>query len=337
MIRPALFALALLAAPAPALAECVGRNLIDTMPAETQARIDEAVAKVPYHRGLLWRATKGEARMVLVGTYHFADPRHEAMMARIAEPLAGAAALYVEAGPEEEAKLQDALQTDPSLMFDTSGPTLPERLSANEWARLSAAIEDRGVPAVLASRMRPWYAALLLGISPCMMESLTSTGDPGGLDRLLTQMAQTMDVPVRALEPWDTVFSLFAGLTPEQEEDMIRATLPAAEHADDYAATLTDAYFDADVWRIWEFGRFDAYETSGLPPETVDEQMELAQTMLMDQRNRNWIAPLVEGAEAAAAEGKGIVAGFGALHLPGQQGVLQLLADEGWVLERLDG
>ena len=117
---------------------------------------------------------------------------------------------------------------------------------------------------------------------------------------------------------------------------MIRAALPAAEHADDYATTLIDAYFDQDVWMLWEFGRVDAYANSDLPREAVDRQLELAQRELMVRRNRAWIAPLTDAARDAADAGKGIVAGFGALHLPGEAGVLALLAAEGWTLERLD-
>ena len=47
------------------------------------------------------------------------------------------------------------------------------------------------------------------------------------------------------------------------------------------------------------------------------------------------IAPLLEGAAEAGDEG--IVAAFGALHLPGEAGVLSLLQDEGFTITRLDG
>ena len=56
---------------------------------------------------------------------------------------------------------------------------------------------------------------------------------------------------------------------------------------------------------------------------------------LMDNRNRAWIAPLLAGAEAAARDGRGIVAGFGALHLPGRNGVLALLAQQGFTVTPL--
>ena len=117
---------------------------------------------------------------------------------------------------------------------------------------------------------------------------------------------------------------------------MIVYTLPAAQHADDYATTMTDAYFDEDVWQIWEFGRIDAYRNSGLPKAEVDRMTDEAQVLLMDARNQSWIAPLTETAEGAATRGKGIVAAFGALHLPGEQGVLRLLEKDGWTIERLE-
>jgi uncharacterized protein len=322
-----------------ALAEsCEGQNVFETMPPERAAAIEAATAGVPFRRGLLFEAVRDDARITLVGTYHFADPRHEALADRVSDRLASAAALYVEAGPEEEARLTEALAADPTLMVDPTGATLPERLEPEEWQQLTTALNDRGIPAIMAARLRPWYVSMMLGISPCMMRQMAEAGGKaGGLDHMLVDRAEAQALEVRALEPWDTVFALFADLSPEEELDMIRANLPAAAYADDYAVTLTDAYFEGDVWKIWEFARHDAYANSGLSREEIDAQLALAQERLMDQRNRAWIAPLLEGASAAAAEGKGIVAAFGALHLPGESGVLRLLEAEGFEITRLDG
>ncbi|WP_207103153.1 TraB/GumN family protein [Paracoccus shandongensis] len=327
--------LALWAGAAPA-SECLGSNLFDTMPTDQRALIDAAVAGVPYHQGLLWRASKGDQSITLVGTYHFGDPRHDPMLARLEPVIADAALVLVEAGPAEERRLTEALSSDPTLMVDPTGPTLPERLSERDWQLLSMAMAERGTPAVVTSKLRPWYVAMMLGISPCMMKQVTETGAQG-LDHRLVERAEALDIPVRALEPWDTVFTLFRDLTPDQEIEMIRAALPAAAHADDYAVTVTDAYFAGDIWAIWEFGRFDAYRTSGLTRDQVDAQMALAQERLMDGRNESWIGPLTRGARDAARQGKGIVAGFGALHLPGEGGVLRLLERDGWTITRLDG
>ncbi|CAM3025539.1 hypothetical protein SAMN04488021_10385 [Paracoccus aminovorans] len=320
-----------LALPA-AAQDCAGRNLFDAMPPARLAELRGATEDIPNHKGLFWQAEKDGRRVLLLGTYHFADPRHDLTMARFGPEIDRASALLVEAGPEEEAKLAEAMTADPTLILDATGPTLPERLDAQEWKALSQALDERGLPAVIASRLRPWYVAVMLGISPCMKRIVETRGDAGGLDHLLIARAQAAQVPVRALEPWDTVFSLFEGMSAEEEEDMIRAAMPAAQYADDYATTLADAYFAGDSWMIWEFGRFDAYDNSGLTRAQVDAQMRLAQEKLMDQRNESWIEPIEKAAGQAAGEGKAVVAGFGALHLPGRHGVLRLLEQRGWTI-----
>lgn len=316
---------------------CSGRNLIDALSPAERAELNRTVRQTPHSEGLLWQAIKGDRRMTLVGTYHFPDSRHQRLLDRVRPIMAAADALYVEAGPVEEARLTKALTEDPSLMVDASGATLPERLSDGEWRQLSQAMSARGTPAVVAAKLRPWYVSMMLGISPCMMTQMRDGVDKGGLDHLLIDSAGDMALPIRALEPWDTVLTVFADLTPAEEVDMIRTSLSTAGHADDYAVTLTDAYFDAAVWEIWEFGRLDAIRNSGLPAAQIDQMTDLAQTRLMDMRNESWIVPLTKGAADAARQGKGIIAGFGALHLPGEQGVLRLLEKDGWQVTRLDG
>ena len=314
---------------------CAGRDLLADLPPDQRQAIDAATASVPHANGIRYRATKGDARIEIVGTYHFNDARHDPLVAAITPEIASAAALMVEAGPDEEKKLTAALARDPALMVDATGPTLPERLSAEEWADLSAAMAERGMPAIMVSRMRPWYVSMMLGISPCMLKGIKDAGDTSGLDHRLMRIAEADGTPIRALEPWDTVFGLFEGLTPQQELDMIRAALPAARLADDYAFTTAEAYFRGDIWAIWEFGRQDAYASSGLDRAAVDAQMRLAEERLMEGRNVAWIAPLTAAATEAAAEGKPVVAAFGALHLPGEKGVLQLLENDGWTIERI--
>ncbi|MDO5658790.1 MAG: TraB/GumN family protein [Paracoccus sp. (in: a-proteobacteria)] len=313
-------------------AVCAGRNLIETLHDEARAKLDAAVEGVPYAQGILWRAERGAARLYLVGTYHFDDPRHAQTLAAVGTTLADAQALLVEAGPEEEAQLQAALTRDPSLIVDAEGPTLRARLSDAEWQALSVAMADRGIAGVITAQLRPWYVSVMLSLSPCMIAQARSGAGEGGLDARMIAAAEAAKVPVIALEPWDTMFTLFAELPPEQELDMIRVAVPGASLADDYAVTLADAYFAGDVWILWEFGRLESHALSDLDAATIDAQIDLARERLMDARNRDWIAPLTRAAEDAAGQGGHVVAAFGALHLPGEAGVLRLLEQDGWTI-----
>ncbi|TWI37925.1 TraB/GumN family protein [Paracoccus sulfuroxidans] len=331
-MRFALAVAALFLATPVAAMDCVGRDLMTDL---SQARIDEidaATAKVPYHRGLVWHASKDQMKATIVGTYHFDDPRHQATLERIGPELDAAAMLLVEAGPEEEAALANAMISDPNRLVNAEGPTLPERMTPEEWTQLSDEMVQRGIPAVMAAKMKPWYVSIILGVSPCVSRVLAAEGSGNGLDAQLIDRAEAQGLPIRALEPWDTIFTLFEGLTPDEEIEMIRTSLPIAKYADDYTTTLANAYFDGDIWRIWEFGRFDAYDNSGLDQKTVDEQFRLAEELLMEQRNREWIEPIDLAASEAAKGNKGIFVAFGALHLPGEEGVLRLLEKDGWTV-----
>lgn len=312
----------------PAAAACTGRDLIADMPPADRAAFDARLAAVPFAEGLIWRATRGDAVIHLIGTYHFDDPRHEALMARAAPLLEGAAALLVEAGPAEEAAVMRALADRPDLLFETAGPTLPEALPGADWQALMTAMRARGVPAVIASRFRPWFVAAQLALPPCMAREAAKGRH--GLDRRLMQAAVAADIPVRPLEPWDTIFRLFEDVPASDAVALIRTALIMEGSAEDMSATLAAAYFAERPWAIWLFSQDRARATPGIDAADLDRQVALTEDLLMARRNRAWIPVLL--AEAAAGP---VVAAFGALHLPGEAGVLALLEAEGFTLTRL--
>ncbi len=328
MIRRLALSLFLILPAGGAQAACAGRDLLPTLDAADRARITAAVDGLAYGRGNHWRATKGEAVIRLLGTYHLDDPRHDAVMDRLAPAIDAARTVLVEAGPEEQAALQAEMTRNPGRLFTLDGLTLPERLDEADWRALSVAMQERGMPAFVAAKMQPWYVAMLLGIPACAMADMA--GDPNGLDTRVIARAAAHDIPVRALEPYDTVFTLFDDMAPAEQIDLIRTTLTMNAQAEDFAATLSAAYFAEDVRVTWELGRIAALTLPGETPETVDADLAEMEELLMFRRNRAWI-PVIE---AAAAEGPVFVA-FGALHLSGQDGVLALLERQGFTIERL--
>jgi Uncharacterized protein conserved in bacteria len=328
LLKPFLAPALALAFVLPAAAECVGTDLFDAMPKAEQARLEAAAHSVPFAQGLLFRATKGDQEITLAGTYHLPDARHDALSAQVGDALARATALLVEAGPEEEARLQSAMTTDPSLMFST-GKTLPDLLSEEDWQMTKAALARHGMPAFLAAKMRPAFVAMTLSLPPCAVEDIAKGGK--GLDKLLMDGAEARDVPIEALEPWDTVFTLFNAITEQEALEMLRAAVIGAPLADDMGVTMGDLYFRGEPRIIWELAR-DQAVAGGMDPAEVERQMKLSEDLLMVARNQKWLPKI----EAAAANGPVVVA-VGALHLSGNDGLLKMLADDGWKIERLDG
>lgn len=312
---------------APVAAECNGKNLFADMPADRLAAIEAAANAAPFPTGNYWRATRGDEVITLVGTYHYDDPRHFPTLETITPEIKAATTVLVEAGPEEEKQLLDLMARDPSKIMITEGPTLIEQLPPDLWTSLSEALSARGVPGFMAAKMQPWYAMVMLAIPPCAMDQMT---DPKGLDGMVIDTAEIAGVPIRGLEPFDTVFRIFGAMNQDELIAMLHSTLAIEDRSEDYSATLADSYFAGESRLIWEFLRFVSYDLPGNSREQVDAEYAQMEELLMNTRNRSWIPVLTE----AAAQGPVFVA-FGSLHLSGQEGVLNLLQAEGFTLTEL--
>lgn len=311
----------------PLFAQCAGQNLFDSMPPDDLAALQAAAAAVPYPQGNFWRATRGDEVITLVGTYHFDDPRHDPTLKAVTPVIQAATTVMVEAGPEEEKKLLDLMARDPSKMMIVEGPSLIQRMPADLWSRLSVALAQRGIPGFMAAKLQPWYVNVLLAMPPCAMAQMV---DPKGLDGLVIDTAEAAGVPVKALEPFDTVFKVFDLMTEADQLAMIEATLAMEDRSEDFSATLADSYFAGESRLMWELMRDISYQTPGVSRDQVDVEFARMEEALMASRNRAWIPVL----EATVAKGP-VFAAFGALHLPGREGVLALLEAQGFTIEPL--
>ena len=322
-MRALFTALFLLASPA--MADCVGQNLLAQMPADQRMALETAAEAVPFNEGNFWTATRDGQTITLAGTYHLEDPRHAANLAALTPSIHAATTVLVEAGPDEEEKLKAHLARDPSAMILTD-TTLPEALGPADWAALSEALSRRGIPPFLAAKFRPWYVSLMLAIPACNLP----LGPGDGLDALVIAQAQQRGIPIQALEPFDTALHIFDSLSFDDQLSMIRSALGVEEKAADYTTTLADSYFDGQSRLIWEFMRAETATLPGYTPEMVEKEYAAMEEAMILSRNRAWIDVL----ETAAMDGP-VFAAFGALHLPGNEGVPALLQARGWTLAPL--
>lgn len=327
LLRFALSAALCLLLAAPASAQCVGENLTNALPDADRAALMAAAHAAPYATGNLWQATRGTDTLYLSGTYHLDDPRHAAIVATLLPYLDQSKTLLVEAGPKEEAELQQKLASDPTAMMNMAGSGLKTLLPPADWDQLTAALLQRGIPSSLAEKLRPWFVSMMLSIPPCALQ-LAAAG--GGLDKRLINAATDRDIPVMALEPFDTALGLFDGLSTDEQILMIRNALQVENQSEDFLTTTADAFFDGESRLIWELSRYIANKIPGATPEKTDADFAHAEQTLMANRNIAWIPNI----EAALKNGPAFAA-FGALHLSGSDGVLALLERAGFTVTAL--
>ncbi len=330
-LRRALAALALSALGSAAAAECAGPSFLDRLEPEKLAGLQAAAAATPFGQGLLWMAERGEARVLIAGTMHLPDPRHDATLAALAPAIQDADLVLLEMTPAEEEAMAQAIASHPEIAVITDGPTLPELLAPADWERVAQAARDRGIPPFMAAKYRPWLLMLTLSLPPCALEGLVAGA--GGLDHMVMGVAEGVGTPMAPLERWDTLFGLMAGGTMEEQLDILKLSLVDTGPAEEMLVAMREGYFAGRIAEVWELSRLSA---ELVPADLLAESgatFAAMEDQLLTQRNLAWI-PVIE--EAAAANPRLIVAA-GAAHLPGERGVLRLLEDRGWRVGSLDG
>lgn len=314
----------------PATAQCVGESFYDRLSTDEKAELQTSIADMPYAEGLTWTATRGDDTLTILGTMHVYDPRLEELRAQMSEAVRTADLVMLEATPAEEAALQEMITTEPGRLFIVDGPTLPERLDEETWQLVSNAATQRGIPGFMAAKMQPWYLSLTLAIPPCAMQEMLS--GVGGLDKMIITDAQAAGVPMQALEPFTVLFDLFDGQSIEEQIDMLRVNMLAPELQQQMFVSMLDLYFSEEVGKLWNMSRIAIAQMPDLDPEEGMEMFEEMQEALLDRRNRNWISVI----ENATQAHDNIVLAFGAAHLVGDEGVLQLLENDGWVISEIN-
>jgi hypothetical protein len=320
--------LALMTANTPAHAACQGTDMKPLLSVADTVALDARLAAMPYPDGLLWQAQRGDHLIHIVGTLHMGDAMVDRLFARITPLLTNTALVLLEATPTEEQALKTAIASRPELVFITSGPTLPDLMSAPDWQRLADAATARGIPSFMAAKSQPWFLMMMLGAPPCLMAEMQS-GERMGLDHQIARAATAAGIPMQALEPFDTLFRLFAGEPMDEQIRLMLLSLATPQQGEDMLATLTALYRAEAHAAAWQINRPLARLTSDLPADQIDAIFDQLTEILIDQRNRDWMKT-IENTPSANT-----LIAVGAGHLAGEFGLLNLLDQAGYTLTRM--
>lgn len=313
--------------PGLAFAACSGTDLRPTLSAAEAAELARAEANTPYPNGNLWRAKRDGQVIHVIGTMHIDDPRMDPLAERLAPLVQNADTMYVEITSDEEARMEELLMQDPSLLMLTD-TTLPDVLDEETWALVAEAAKARGLPAFMAAKMQPWYLSVMLSMPSCMIREIAEN-DASGLDKRLMKQAETQGVKLQGLEKIEDVIGIFIEEDFETQVHFLVAGLMPDDVSADMIATTAEAYFDEANAQNWELSKQLVFRHVNLPREELSQAFDDFEKSLLTNRNRAWMETI---REASADQ---IVIAVGALHLMGENGLLNLLEQEGYDLTRL--
>lgn len=314
----------------PVLAQCVGSSLLPDLRASDPAGVDAVFAaadQVPNAQGRFWRISRdGLAPSFMFGTFHSPEAI-ETVPDPVWARLDQARVALFELSQQEQDSLQMRIQSDINFIMDPSLPPLMDTLTAEQREVLTQAFQDRGLPAEAANQMRPWMLASLLGFPACHLRVM-ATGAVV-LDVHMAQRAVANGVEEAGLETFDAALNAFGELTRDQLVAALVSTEKWIAMEEDIFRTHTELYRDGQIQAINEFGIWLAEREN--PPIDIRSLNARLMSGLLDDRNRAWMGRIL----AELAEGEVFIA-VGALHLPGEAGLVSLIRDAGYQVERIE-
>lgn len=268
-----------------------------------------AGASGPAH-GLLWQIQRdGETVGHLFGTIHSDRADVLELPKPVARVFANAERYAFEIDQREVDRRQVA-----RMMHYENGGTLPQRLPSGLWPRVSRAAAERGLPSQAIAPMEPWALATVLSLPP--------TNPRQVLDLVLQRRAHGLDRPVRGLETVAEQLSVFDRLPEREQIEMLTAAVEMIESGE------AAAFFEQMVhaWRARDLERL--VELAETHPAVADPAAnDRLMDELLDRRNRR----MAERMQSELDAGGAFVA-VGALHLPGEGGLIRLLEQRGYTL-----
>ncbi|MCD7108330.1 TraB/GumN family protein [Rhizobium sp. DKSPLA3] len=306
---------------------CNGVNLLESWQKaapDRVARVTAEAALVPNGTGTFWKIEKpGVPASYLLGTMHVTDPRVLAMPQGAPDAFAGAATVIVESDEIlDERRAQAALFSDPSLTMFTDGSTIESYLDADQKVILTEGLKARGLPLAAVARMKPWMIASFVSLPPC--ELSRKAGGAVFLDQKLAQDAVATGKTLKGLETMVEQIHALNDLPMAFHISALVDTLKLGNLVEDAMETTTELYLEGRIATIMPMLKAASETVEGSDSE--QESVAFEQRIVTD---RNHV--MATRARPSLDAGNAFMA-VGALHLPGPEGVIELLRKDGFTL-----
>ncbi|KFN47596.1 TraB/GumN family protein [Arenimonas metalli] len=267
---------------------------------------------------LLWKVSDADNSIYLLGSFHLLKAGDYPLSPDTYAALDDAEKVVFELSPAE--------MNDPALgqkmavvAQRADGKTLQAALPGETWAQLVEYAGKRGIALQNFQGFDTWFMGLVIGITEMQIAGLDSSL---GLDKHFAERAQAAGKEVGALETADQQFAMFDGMSPGEQLQQLQDALG------DVAAMEQEINKMHALWRAGDGEALYALTGAEMKAEYPDlyERLNVA-------RNRAWLPKVRAMLDQQDSDDTLVV--VGAMHLLGEDGLVHLLRDAGYTVERL--
>ena len=273
--------------------------------------IDKSVAdKSGKH--FLWQASAGKGTLFLLGSIHFGTAQMYPLPQVMTTSFGTSDTLVVEAdiGNVDQGQLAQLIASK-AMYLD--GSTLRQHLPDKTWQKLEQVAQSMAVPVELLNMQKPWFVSMTL--TTLALKQL-GFSEEYGIDAYFLRLAQGKKKIVE-LEGLAWQLSLFDQLTSVEQVMMLEESLRELGEG--------KVFFDK-MLRHWQAGDAKGIQSmfnEGLMAEAGGSRLN---RIIMLDRNKS----MAEKLHRLAEKGGRYFVVVGAGHLPGRQGIVELLRRQGY-------
>lgn len=270
----------------------------------------------PFDEGRLWKVSRDDVPpSYIFGTMHSRDPRILYLPGAVMQVfIASSTAIF------ETSLKDDELGRNRQQLLLNPGDSLKEHIGADRFNRLAGLVAPYGVAPATLDRLKVWAAATI--ISQPVPKAGDSEGSLTLLDKELEKSARIAGKRVIALESNKEQLDIFDSMSAAVQLEYLDQAMAEHPEIDEELEKMTSYYLSGNTGWI----ACDLEETLIGMSAALNKIMT---TDLIYVRNHH----MVERMLPELAHGN-VFVGIGALHLPGEEGVLSLLKQKGYEIER---
>jgi uncharacterized protein YbaP (TraB family) len=259
---------------------------------------------------LLWQINKGSLKpSYIFGTIHSEDQRVMNLVPIISERLKNADNVAFEVLMDMPTMTKSA-----NAMFVFGDQTLDKLVDKDLFAQIVTALKPYKIPSSIVKYLKPWAVVLMLNMPP------SKTGD--FLDLHLYKLAQQFKLPTYGLEKVDEQLAVFEVMPVKDQVFLLKETFKQLQEIPDLLEKLLKLYLQSDLTALLNFSN-TAMDTNNVVIKDLYKR-------LIDDRNLK----MVNRMEKLLDKGNAFIA-IGALHLPGKNGILQLLKQQAYTVKAI--
>ncbi len=306
-------------------ARCTGTDLIARLEMERPADLAQArreAAETVNSTSVFWKiSVQGKPDSYLFGTMHSPDPRVARMEGSVKSAFDTTTKVIVESTDAlDPAKMQAAMLRLKDQAFLAPDTSIEELVSPNALPKLQQQAQARSIPWAVARRMQPWMIAAAIARPVCETADAASPV----LDQLIANTALANGKELIGLESVDDQFRAVTAIPQDFHVNALADLVELGDFTDDVMETTKLLYLEGNTGMMLPLVRLYS------PKAYAGKGYSQFQEELIGKRNHVMAQRALQHLEKG-----GVFMAVGAMHIPGDDGLVALLQAAGYTVESI--